>query len=226
MEFSLLLLLLLLLFSPSLPSQSLYGHAFSSDDAAELLRIAGDEAPWLLSIRRRIHQHPELRFEEHHTNALIRSNLDLLSIPYSYPFAKTGLIADIGSGSPPIVALRADMDALPLQVPKTPFSCFCAALISLWQYAIIVWFRSWWSGSIKARSMAWCTAAGTMRMLLCFSALLSCSTSEGTSSRYSLLVSDFLVFAIVPSEIGLLACELVFQDEMRWCFGILISRLI
>ncbi|KDO37849.1 hypothetical protein CISIN_1g045912mg, partial [Citrus sinensis] len=70
---------------------------------------------WLISIRRQIHENPELRFEVHNTNALIRSELDKLGITYSCPLVKTGIVAKIGSGSHPFIALRADMDALPLQ---------------------------------------------------------------------------------------------------------------
>ncbi|KAJ4759645.1 IAA-amino acid hydrolase ILR1 [Rhynchospora pubera] len=81
----------------------------------DLLRHAKDDKEWLVSVRRTLHEYPELRFQEHKTSAFIRSQLDMLNISYSFPYGGTGVVADIGSGQPPIVALRADMDALPLQ---------------------------------------------------------------------------------------------------------------
>ncbi|KAI9106431.1 hypothetical protein K1719_021959 [Acacia pycnantha] len=70
---------------------------------------------WLRRVRRRIHENPELAFEEYETSRLIREELDLMQVSYRYPLAKTGIRAWIGTGLPPFVAIRADMDALPIQ---------------------------------------------------------------------------------------------------------------
>lgn len=75
-----------------------------------------DFSEWMIGIRRKIHENPELGYEEFETSKLIRSELDKMGIRYTHPLAVTGVLGFIGTGKPPFVALRADMDALLLQV--------------------------------------------------------------------------------------------------------------
>ncbi|OAY36553.1 IAA-amino acid hydrolase ILR1-like 4 [Manihot esculenta] len=70
---------------------------------------------WTVGIRRKIHENPELGYEEFETSKLIRAELDKMGVKYKYPLSVTGVVGFIGTGKPPFVAIRADMDALAMQ---------------------------------------------------------------------------------------------------------------
>ena len=83
-------------------------------DLNAVMEESQDIKDWIIDIRRELHRFPELMYEEHRTNALVREKLDELGIGYEFPIAETGVLAKIGDGNGPCVALRADMDALPI----------------------------------------------------------------------------------------------------------------
>ncbi|MGC8838657.1 MAG: M20 metallopeptidase family protein [Anaerolineae bacterium] len=68
----------------------------------------------LREIRRRVHQHPELGFQEVETARLVAEHLRRLGLGVREGVGRTGVVGTLGSGQP-CIALRADMDALPIQ---------------------------------------------------------------------------------------------------------------
>ena len=70
----------------------------------------------IVAIRRDIHAHPELCYEEHRTAALIEQKLKEWGIACTGGIGKTGVVGSIKAGtSNKTIGLRADMDALPMQ---------------------------------------------------------------------------------------------------------------
>lgn len=70
----------------------------------------------ITSIRHHLHQYPELSFHEHQTSLFIRQQLDRMGISYKSGYAGTGIVAKLEGKNPSrkTIALRADMDALPI----------------------------------------------------------------------------------------------------------------
>ena len=71
----------------------------------------------IIAIRRHLHAHPELSFEEFATSEYIASKLKQFEIPYTAGIVKTGIVVLIEGNNPSkkVIALRADMDALPIE---------------------------------------------------------------------------------------------------------------
>ncbi|MBM4413009.1 MAG: amidohydrolase, partial [Chloroflexi bacterium] len=66
-------------------------------------------------LRREIHKYPELAFQEVRTAALVADTLrEIGGIDIRTQVGKTGVVGDLGLGDGPTIAIRADMDALPL----------------------------------------------------------------------------------------------------------------
>ncbi len=83
--------------------------------------LAHSILPEIITIRRHLHAHPELSFEEFNTSDYIASKLTEFNIPFKQGFVKTGIVALIEGKNPSkkIIALRGDMDALPIVEKNT-----------------------------------------------------------------------------------------------------------
>jgi len=77
----------------------------------EIQKISGD----IYTYRRDFHQNPELSFQEYRTAKTISKYLDSFGITHKTNIGGTGIVGEIDFGAGPTIALRADMDALPIQ---------------------------------------------------------------------------------------------------------------
>jgi amidohydrolase len=90
------------------------GHL--NDIGNAILDVARAEEAGLIAVRRDLHAHPELSFQEVRTAGVVAAELSRLGIACRTGVGGTGVIADIKGGRPGItLAIRGDMDALPIE---------------------------------------------------------------------------------------------------------------
>lgn len=95
---------------------SLLSPVSTSDFHARLRPEIRTLQPQLVEWRRSLHQRPELAFQEHLTAESIAGKLTEWGIPHQTGIAQTGIVATLTGTQPgPVLAIRADMDALPIQ---------------------------------------------------------------------------------------------------------------
>ncbi|MGQ0604553.1 MAG: M20 metallopeptidase family protein [Anaerolineales bacterium] len=79
-----------------------------------MLDKAREIKSFIVNLRRTIHKNPELGFDVHQTASLVTRTLSELGLEAQTGVGKTGVVGYIGEGKGPVVAIRADMDALPI----------------------------------------------------------------------------------------------------------------
>jgi len=91
-------------------------HGLANDPATAIRTATEQIERGLIEIRRDIHAHPELGFEEVRTAGVVVRELTRLGIPHQSGIGKTGVVGLIEGGRPgKVLAIRADMDALPIE---------------------------------------------------------------------------------------------------------------
>lgn len=84
-------------------------------DISKILELSNKYEDEIIGNRRKIHENPELSFEEYETSALVREELEKYGIKLQESIAETGVVGILeGKSAGRVLLLRADMDALPL----------------------------------------------------------------------------------------------------------------
>ncbi len=130
-------------------------------DTIETPHFTGQAVEQLIAVRRDLHMHPEVGFEEVRTSGVVAAKLKAMGLEPRTGIGRTGVMARIQGGGPGrVVLLRADMDALPIQeendVPyrsKTPgrmhacgHDCHTSILLGIAQRLIDT--RKDWKGEV------------------------------------------------------------------------------
>ena len=90
--------------------------SLANDPTTAIRTVTERIEPELIAVRRDIHAHPELGFEEVRTAGVVERELTRLGVRHRTGVGKTGVVGLIEGGRPgPVLAIRADMDALPIQ---------------------------------------------------------------------------------------------------------------
>src|ERR1700761_6897106 len=86
----------------------------------KIQQLAREYAPDIVSIRHHLHAHPELSYQEFETSKFVQQQLSGIGIPFCV-MATTGVVGIIEGKNPGArqIALRADMDALPIREENT-----------------------------------------------------------------------------------------------------------
>ena len=128
----------------------------------QIQQLARQYAPDFIEIRHHLHAHPELSYQEYETSAFVQKRLQELNIPFRV-MAQTGITGIIEGKNPgkKIIALRADMDALPIQEEnKIPYKSTRPGVMHacghdvhttclLGAAKILQELRSQWEGTVK-----------------------------------------------------------------------------
>ena len=122
--------LILLALVSLLPMSALQAAEAVGALGPEVDRLAKEVEPKVIAWRRDIHQNPELSNREFRTSKVVAEHLQRLGLEVKTGVAHTGVVALLKGGKPgPVVALRADMDALPVtEVVDLPFKSLAKAL--------------------------------------------------------------------------------------------------
>jgi len=84
-------------------------------DAATLRQAITADMPQLMALYRELHEHPELSMQEHRTSAKLAAEARKLGFDVTDKVGGTGVVAVMKNGTGPVLLIRADMDALPLE---------------------------------------------------------------------------------------------------------------
>ncbi|HSQ70767.1 MAG TPA: amidohydrolase, partial [Steroidobacteraceae bacterium] len=103
--------------------------AAAAVDLQQIERQADDVSPKVIAWRRDFHQHPELSNREFRTAGKVAAHLESLGMEVTTGIAHTGVVGVLRGGRPgPVIALRADMDALPVtEQSELPFKSTATA---------------------------------------------------------------------------------------------------